>query len=94
MFQAISLEADADDAKLLAFSAGSLTAGVKEVENAELELTAIVEPIREPAGDEPSEDRIVQYRYAIDIMEEHEIRVLTSSDLPGVAERARRELRV
>jgi hypothetical protein len=94
MFQAISLEADADDAKLLAFSAGSLADGVNKVENASLELTAIVEPIREPAGDEPSEDRIVQYRYAVDIMEEHSIRVLTSSDLPGVAERARRELHV
>ncbi len=46
MFQAVSLEADADDAKLLAFSAGSLIEGVKRIENAKLELTAIVEPIR------------------------------------------------
>jgi hypothetical protein len=94
MFQAVSLEADADAAKLLAFSARSLTAGVKRVENAELELTAIVEPVRDPAGDEPDEDRIVQYRYAVETMEEHSIRVLTSSDLPRVAETARRELRV
>jgi Protein of unknown function (DUF3037) len=94
MFQAISLDADADDAKLLAFSAEALKAGVKKVENADLELTAIVEPIREPAGDEPSEDRIVQYRYAVDIMEGQKIRVLTSSELPGVAETARRELRI
>ena len=34
MFQAISLESDADDAKLLAFSAGGLTAGVKKMEKA------------------------------------------------------------
>ena len=47
MFQAISLETDADDAKLLAFSALSLIDGVKRVEKAELELTAIVEPIRQ-----------------------------------------------
>ena len=46
MFQAVSLETDADDAKLLAFSAPGLIDGVKRVENAELELTAIVEPIR------------------------------------------------
>ncbi len=92
MFQAISLETGADDAKLLAFSARSLTNGVKRVESAELELTAIVEPIREPAGDEPEEERIVQYRYAVETMEEHAIRVLTSSDLPRVAETARREL--
>jgi hypothetical protein len=95
MFQAISLEADADDAKLLAFSAHSLTDGVKRVEKAELDLTVIVEPIRWPEGDnEPDEERIVQYRYAVETMEEHKIRVMTSSDLPRLAETAREELRV
>jgi hypothetical protein len=95
MFQAISLEADADDAKLLAFSALSLTDGVLRVEKAGLELTAVVEPIGWPEGDnEPDEERTVQYRYAVDIMEEHRIRVMTSSDLPQIADTARRELRV
>jgi Protein of unknown function (DUF3037) len=94
MFQAVSLETDADAAKLLAFTARGLKDGVKRVENAELELTAVVEPIRDPAEDEPDEERIVQYRYAVETMEEHAIRVLTSSDLPRVAETARRELRV
>jgi hypothetical protein len=94
MFQAISLESNADDAKLLAFSAFSLIAGVKRVDKADLELTAIVEPIRHGDGDEPSEDRIAQYRFGVEIMEEHTIRVLTSSDLPRIAETARRELRV
>jgi hypothetical protein len=94
MFHAVSLEADSDAAKLLAFSARGLKEGVGRVERAVLELTAIVEPIRGPAGDEPDEDRIVQYRYAVETMEEYEIRVLTSSDLPNVAETARRELRV
>ena len=94
MFQAVSLESDADDAKLLAFSAFSLIAGVKRVDQADLELTAIVEPIRQTEGDEPDEDRIAQYRFGVEIMEEHTIRVLTSSDLPRVAETARRELRV
>ena len=92
MFQAVSLETDADAAKLLAFTARGLKDGVKRVENAELELTAVVEPIRDPAGDEPDEERIVQYRYAVETLEEHAIRVLTSSDLPRVAETARREL--
>jgi hypothetical protein len=64
------------------------------VEKAELELTAIVEPIREPTGEEPDEDRIVQYRFAVETMQEHKIRVLTSSDLANVAETARRELHV
>jgi hypothetical protein len=95
MFQAISLEAGADDAKLLAFSALSLIAGVKRVEKAELELTAIVEPIRQTEQDEgPSEERILQYRFGVEIMEEHTIRVMTSTDLPRIAETARRELRV
>jgi hypothetical protein len=94
MFQAISLESDADDAKLLAFSALSLVAGVKRVEKADLELTAIVEPIRQAEGDEPSEEWITQYRFGVEIMEEHAIRVMTSSDLPRIADTARRELRV
>ena len=93
MFQAVSLETDADAAKVLAFSAPDLIKGVEREEQAELELTAIVEPIREPAGDEPDEDRIVQYRYAVETMERHYIRVLTSSDLPRAADTARRELR-
>jgi hypothetical protein len=94
MFQAISLESDADDAKLLAFSALRLVAGVKRVDKADLELTAIVEPIRQVEGDEPGEERIAQYRFGVEIMEEHRIRVMTSSDLPRIAETARRELRV
>jgi Protein of unknown function (DUF3037) len=95
MFQAISLEADADDAKLLAFSAFSLIAGVKRVDKAELELTAIVEPIRQTEqNEEPSEERILQYRFGVEIMEEHTIRVMTTTDLPRIAETARRELRV
>jgi Protein of unknown function (DUF3037) len=94
MFQAISLESDADDAKLLAFSALSLVAGVKRVDKADLELTAIVEPIRQAEGNEPSEEWIARYRFGVEIMEEHTIRVMTSSDLPRIADTARRELRV
>src|ERR1700722_4509986 len=94
MFQAVSLETDADDDKLLAFSALSLMDGVRRVEHAELELTAIVEPIRQGESENPSEDRIAQYRFAVEIMEEHTIRGITSSDLPRIAETPRRELRV
>ena len=59
-----------------------------------VELTAIVEPIRDPTGEEPDEDRTVRYDYVGDIMKKHGIRMLTTSGLPGVAETARRELRV
>lgn len=94
MFQAVSLEADSEAAKVLAFSAEAIRQGVGRVEKAALELTAIVEPIRRPEGGEPDEDRIAQYRFAVETMEERAIRVLTTSDLPRVAETARRELRV
>jgi hypothetical protein len=97
MFQAISLETDADDAKGLAFSAPGLIAGVERVERAKLELTAIVEPLRqgESESENLSEERIAQYEFAVNIMEEGErIRVMTSTYLPNIAETARRELRV
>jgi hypothetical protein len=94
LFQAISLEGDSDAAKVLAFSARAIKEGVARVEKASLELTAIVEPIRKTEGEEPNEDRIALYRFAVDTMEDHEIRVLTTSDLPRIAETARRELRV
>jgi hypothetical protein len=99
MFHAVSLESDADDAKLLAFSALSLIDGVRKIDKAELGLTAIVEPIRPPAEtreptEELSEERIAQYRFGVEIMEEHKILVMTSSDLPRIAEGARRELKV
>jgi Protein of unknown function (DUF3037) len=94
MFQAVSLETDAVDAKLLAFSAQSLREGVFRVEKAELLLTAIIEPIGWPEGEsEPMEESTVRYKYAFDTMQEHQIRVLTTTDLPNIAETARRELR-
>ena len=81
-------------AKVLAFSAAALRAGVQRVEQAELELTAIVEPAaRLGAGDEEPE-RLALYRFGVETMEEHRIRVLTTSDMDRVAETARRELRV
>ena len=96
MFQAVSLETDADDAKLLAFSALGLVDGVRRLEHAELELTAIVEPIRslESESENLNEERTSQYQFAVEIMQEHTIRVMTSSDLPRIAETARRELHV
>lgn len=97
MFQAVSLEADAEAAKGLAFSAGALAAGVKRVEGAGLELTAIVEPLRgggHGMTDEQDEGLVAQYRFGVEAMEREQIRVLTTADLGRVAETARRELRV
>jgi hypothetical protein len=95
MFQAVSLQSGVDEAKLLAFAAPGLRAGVAQKDKTELELTAIIEPISWPEGDnEPDKDQGERYQYATDTMEQYEIRVLTTTDLPGVAETARVELGV
>ena len=63
MFQAISLEGGVDEAKLLAFAAPGLMAGVERVDKTELELTAIIESIGWPEGDnEPDEERSASLR--------------------------------
>lgn len=96
MFHAVSLATDVELAKVLAFSAPSLRAGVRRVENADLELTAIVEPLRgsahEPTGDPAAIEE--EYRFGVETMEAQQIRVLTVSDLERVAARAKEELRV
>jgi hypothetical protein len=101
MFQAVSLEAGAETAKVLAFSVPGLMAGVERVEKAALELTAVVEPLRQGLGNREQgtegdfdSERVEAYRFAVETMEEHRIRVLTTADLGRVAETARRELHV
>ena len=81
-------------AKVLAFSAAALRAGVERVEKAELELTAIVEPAARLGATDEEPERLEMYRFGVETMEEHQIRVLTTSDLERVAATARRELRV
>jgi hypothetical protein len=92
MFHAVSLEPGVEMAKVLAFSSAGLRAGVERVEKAQLELTAVIEPAAKLVGEEP--ERLEMYRFGVETMEEHQIRVLTTSDLGRVAETARRELRV
>ena len=94
MFHAVSLEPGLDLAKVLAFSASGLRAGVERVEKASLELTAIVEPVARFGGTDDDADRLAMYRFGVETMEEAQIRVLTTADLGRVAETARRELRV
>lgn len=95
MFHAVSLAGDVELAKVLAFSAPALRAGVTRVEKAELELTAIVEPLRNGKGEVAvDEDHVQQYRFGVETMEAQQIRVLTVTDLERVAETAKRELRV
>jgi hypothetical protein len=102
MFHAVSLDPRAvtgvasgvETAKVLAFSAAALRAGVERVEKAGLELTAIVEPAARLGASEAEPERLEIYRFGVETMEENRIRVLTTEDLGRVAETARRELRV
>jgi hypothetical protein len=94
MFHAVSLEPGLDLAKVLAFSAAGLRTGVERVERVDLELTAIIEPVKKIAEDDQDTERLAIYRFGVETMEEAQIRVLTTADLNRVAETARRELHV
>ncbi|HEY6445167.1 MAG TPA: DUF3037 domain-containing protein [Acidobacteriaceae bacterium] len=94
MFHAVSLEPGLETAKVLAFSAARLRAGVERVERAGLELTAVIEPAAKLGATADEPDRLELYRFGVETMEEHQIRVLTTADLGRVAETARLELRV
>jgi hypothetical protein len=92
MFHAVSLEPGVEMAKVLAFSSAGLRSGVERVAKASLELTAVIEPAAKLGASAEEPDRLELYRFGVEIMEEHEIRVLTTADLGRVAETARREL--
>ncbi|MGA3371915.1 MAG: DUF3037 domain-containing protein [Terracidiphilus sp.] len=94
MFHAVSLEPGLEMAKVLAFSSAGLRIGVERVEKAQLELTAVIEPAAKLGATAEQPERLEIYRFGVETMEEHQIRVLTTSDLGRVAETARRELRV
>lgn len=94
MFHAVSLEPGVEMAKVLSFTSASLRAGVERVEKAALELTAIIEPAAKLGATEEEPERLEMYRFGVETMEEHQIRVLTTADMERVADTARRELRV
>lgn len=94
MFHAVSLEPGLELAKVLAYSAAGLRAGVERVEKASLELTAIIEPAAKLGATDDDPDRLAMYRFGVDTMEENHIRVLTTADMSRVADSARRELHV
>jgi hypothetical protein len=71
-----------------------LRVGVERVDRAQLELTAIIEPAARVGATDEEPERLEMYRFGVETMEEHQIRVLTTSDLGRVADTARRELRI
>ncbi|HEY2861080.1 MAG TPA: DUF3037 domain-containing protein [Terracidiphilus sp.] len=92
MFQAVSLDPGVEMAKVLAFSSAGLRAGVERIEKAQLELTAIVEPAARIGASDEQPERLELYRFGIETMEDHQIRVLTTTRLQDIATTARREL--
>jgi hypothetical protein len=66
---------------------------VERVEKASLELTAVIEPAARVGATSEEPERLEIYRFGVETMEEHQIRVLTTADLGRVADTARRELR-
>jgi hypothetical protein len=89
MFHAVSFDPGLEMAKVLAFSAAALRAGVERVEKAQLELTAVIEPAARLGATDEEPERLELYRFGVETMEEHQIRVLTTSDMERVAETAR-----
>jgi hypothetical protein len=95
MFHAVSLEpgqSGLEMAKVLAFSSAMLHQGVERRERAQLELTAVIEPAARLGATDEDPERLEVYRFGVETMEEHRIRVLTTSDMGRVAETARREM--
>ncbi len=89
MFHAVSLETETEMPKVLAFSMSGMREGLARLEGATLEMTAVVEPVREIAGDPEAAE---YYRFAVETMEAEQIRVMTTADMGRMAETARREL--
>ena len=99
IFHAISLANDVDTARGLAFTAPMLRAGLKRKENLDLDLAAVVEPIRSVSREQGNEKDFTDeaadlYRFGIETMEGAGIRVLTMNDLPRAADAARIELKL
>ncbi|PYY14449.1 MAG: DUF3037 domain-containing protein [Acidobacteria bacterium] len=86
LFHAVSLAAEPDSAKVLAFSYPALSEGIAQVEDAKTDLTAIIED-----GLNREDDAI---QFAIHTLERTSINVAPISQLGLLAERARKELRL
>src|SRR5205823_8238741 len=86
MFHAVSLRTDPDYAKSLAFSYPRLAAGIARLEKAEARLTAAVE------NDLDRKSGPVAFAY--EAFEESRIAIATLSEVPRLAELARKELRI
>jgi len=86
LFHALSPSTDPDSAKVLAYSYPQIVDGIYRDERATTELTAIVPSI--------SKESDASFDFALKILEQSSIEVTAVTDMPVIADRARRELRV
>jgi hypothetical protein len=86
LFHAVSLLAEVNAAKLLAFSFPQVRAGIRRAEEAEAHLTAVVEDDLDRRDD--------AIAFALATLEAQEIAVASVAQMPALAERARVELRL
>jgi len=84
LFHAVSLTADVNAAKVLAFTFPQLQAGIHRAEGKRVELTAVVEDDL-PAGDE-------SVSFARETLEQHAIMIAAAAEIPKIAAAAAREL--
>ncbi|SRR5579883_252972 len=86
LFQAVSIESDANTAKVLAFSYPALRDGIQRLEKASTALTAIVEDDLDRSNEE--------VLFSLHTLETSGIAIAATSSLRELAELARMELRV
>jgi hypothetical protein len=86
LFHAVSLEADPNLAKVLAYSYPQVREGIAKAEKAEAKLTAIVEDDLD-RSQEP-------VAFALDILAASNIAIATTAHIGGIADTARSELRL
>jgi hypothetical protein len=87
IFHAVSLAADAESAKGLAYSAEALRRGVLRNDGVELQLSAVIESATSISDPE-------QYNFGIAIMQREMIHILTIADLAAAVDIARLDLRL
>lgn len=83
LFHGLSPQTDPDSAKVLAFSYPQIAEGIRRQEKATTELTAVLSD-RSDNGD--------SLRFALATLERSSIQIAALSEMPAIAERARREL--
>ena len=86
MFHSLALQSDVNSAKVLAFSFPRLAEGIAREEKAQARLTAIVEDDLTRSDD--------AIRFALETLEQQQIQIVQVSQLPEIAAKAARELRV